>query len=265
MTGRVALIPVHPLVMGIVNVTPDSFSDGGEFDDPERAIAHAEELLSQGAAVIDVGGASSRPGAQPVDARTEAARVLPVIEALAGRVRISVDTAKAEVANLAVDAGATLLNDITASLFQVAADRKVGWVAMHMLGEPRTMQRSPSYSNVVDEVTSYLTARAEMARNLGVEEVWIDPGIGFGKLARHNWALLAAVPRLAATGWPVAIGTSRKAFLGAAELHAGTPAPADDRLEGSVVTAVRAALDGAAMVRVHDVAATVAGLEAVAA
>jgi len=265
LTGRVASSPVRPLVMGIVNVTPDSFSDGGLFTDPRSAVAHARRLVAAGADVIDVGGESSRPGAHPVSAAVEAARVLPVIEALAGHVRVSIDTAKPEVAHLAVDAGATLVNDITASLHEVAAARQVGWVAMHMLGEPRTMQDRPTYGDVVTEVADHLVARAEAARRAGVQEVWIDPGIGFGKTAAHNWALLAAIPQLAASGWPVVVGTSRKAFLGALFAVDGRPAPVDDRLEGSVATAVRAALDGAAMVRVHDVAATVAALEAVAA
>lgn len=251
--------------MGIVNVTPDSFSDGGQFTDPRAAVAHARRLVDEGADVIDVGGESSRPGAAPVPADVEAERVLPVIEALAGVVRVSIDTARAAVAHRAVDAGATLVNDITASLHEVAAERGVGWIAMHMRGEPRTMQDHPRYGDVVAEVTGHLVARAEAARRAGVAEVWIDPGIGFGKTAAHNWALLAAVPHLAATGWPVAVGTSRKSFLGSLfAADDGAPAPPDDRLEGSVATAVRAAMDGAAMVRVHDVAATVAALEAVA-
>src|SRR5690606_5271510 len=158
-------------------------------------------------------------------------------------------------------------NDITASLHPVAADRGVGWVAMHMLGEPRTMQTSPRYDDVVAEVLEHLVKRAAQARSLGIEEIWIDPGIGFGKTAAHNWQLLAALPRVVASGFPVVIGTSRKAFLGRlfGELEPRTddgPAPVDDRLEGSVTTALRAAADGAAMVRVHDVAATVAALDA---
>jgi dihydropteroate synthase len=250
--------------MGIVNVTPDSFSDGGLFADPGVAVAHARRLVAEGADLIDVGGESSRPGAEPVDAATEASRVVPVVEALAGEVRISVDTAKAEVANLAIDAGATLINDITASLHPVAAERNVGWVAMHMLGEPRTMQRAPRYDDVVGEVLEHLVQRAARARALGIEEIWIDPGIGFGKTAEHNWALLAAVPRFVGAGWPVVVGTSRKGFLG--QLFPGEdPSAVDDRLEGSVTTALCAAADGAAMVRVHDVAATVAALDAVAA
>lgn len=254
---------VRPLVMGIVNVTPDSFFDGGQFADPAAAVAHARRLVAAGADVIDVGGESSRPGAEPVPVHAEADRLLAVIEALASEVRVSVDTAKAEVANLAVDAGATLINDITSSLHDVAADRGVGWVAMHMQGEPRTMQDRPTYRNVAADVTAYLVARAEAARQAGVDEVWIDPGIGFGKTAAHNWALLAAIGDMAATGWPVLVGTSRKAFLGALCPGVdGEPAPVTDRLETSVATAVRAAIDGAAMVRVHDVAETVAALDA---
>jgi dihydropteroate synthase len=252
--------------MGIVNVTPDSFSDGGHHPDPRSAIEHARELVRQGAQIVDIGGESSRPGAAPVSEADELARVVPVVEALAGEVRVSVDTAKAAVAHAAIDAGATLVNDITASLHHVAAERNVGWVAMHMQGTPRTMQDAPRYHDVVAEVARHLVQRAETARSAGVTEVFIDPGIGFGKTAAHNWALLAAVPHLVATGWPVAIGTSRKAFLGAVLAPApGGPTPVDDRLEGSVATAVRAALDGAALVRVHDVAATVGALRAAAA
>ena len=254
--------------MGIVNVTPDSFSDGGQHPDPRSAIEHARSLVRQGADIVDVGGESSRPGAAPLSEADELARVVPVVAALAGEVRVSVDTAKAAVAHAAIDAGATLLNDITASLHPVAAERGVGWVAMHMQGTPRTMQDSPRYHDVVAEVAEHLVRRAEAARADGVAEVYVDPGIGFGKTAAHNWALLAALPRLVAAGWPVAVGTSRKAFLGAALAAAhgsAEPVPVHDRLEGSVATAVRAALDGAALVRVHDVAATVGALRAAAA
>lgn len=254
--------------MGIVNVTPDSFSDGGRFDDPERAIAHGLALIAEGADLVDVGGESTRPGAEPVTAAEELARVLPVIEGLAGCgavARISIDTAKPEVARAAVAAGATVVNDVTASLAPVAADLGAGWIAMHMQGTPRTMQADPSYGDVVAEVEAYLLERAARAADAGVAEVWIDPGIGFGKTAQHNWALLAAMPRLVAGGVPVAVGTSRKAFLGAALGAADgsdRPTPVTDRLEGSVATAVAAAADGAALVRVHDVAATVAALGA---
>ncbi len=254
--------------MGVVNVTPDSFSDGGLFFDAAAAIDHARELVFQGADIIDVGGESSRPGAEPVTEAIELGRVLPVIEALAGEVRVSIDTAKPAVAHAAIAAGATLVNDITAGLHEVAAEHGVGWVAMHMQGAPRTMQDEPRYQNVVAEVTEFLMARAEQARADGIDEIWIDPGIGFGKTRAHNWALLAAVPELVATGWPLAIGTSRKAFLGALTAEAdglADPAPVEDRLEGSVATAWRAAADGAGLLRVHDVAATVGALRAAAA
>lgn len=263
----VPLALVQPLVMGIVNVTPDSFSDGGRFVEPAAAIAHGLALVAEGADVVDVGGESSRPGATPVDQLTELARVVPVVEALAGRVRVSVDTVKAVVAHAAVDAGASLINDISASLHEVAAERRVGWVAMHMQGEPRTMQVDPCYRDVVAEVTTSCCTAATKARAAGVEEVWIDPGIGFGKSAEHNWALLGALGDLVATGWPVVVGTSRKAFLGRALAGAdGTPGQvgAHDRLEGSVATAAWAAMQGVAMVRVHDVAATVAARDALA-
>ena len=251
--------------MGILNVTPASFSDGGRFVDVDRATEHGRELARQGAAIVDVGGESTRPGAAPVGADEEAARVVPVISALAPHVRVSVDTAKATVAAAAVEAGATLINDVSASLHLVAAEHGVGWVAMHMQGEPRTMQHQPAYDDVVAEVEAFLRYRAEQAREAGVDEVWIDPGIGFGKTFDHNWQLLARLDRLTAIGFPVAVGTSRKAFLGAAMARADqidTTVPTSDRLEGSVATAVHAVASGAAMVRVHDVAATVAALGA---
>ena len=251
--------------MGILNVTPDSFSDGGLFVDVDRAVAHGLQLARQGAAIVDVGGESTRPGARAVDAATETDRVVPVIEALAPHVRISVDTTKADVAEAAIAAGATLLNDVSASLHEVAAHEQVGWVAMHMQGEPRTMQHQPAYDDVVAELSAYLVERAEAALAAGVPEVWIDPGIGFGKTYAHNWEVLAGLSQLCATGHPVAVGASRKAFLGAALAAPGGPAasvPAADRLEGSVATAVCAAAAGASMIRVHDVAATVAALDA---
>lgn len=265
MTPWIPWLPVRPVVMGILNVTPDSFSDGGRFVDVDRATEHGRDLARQGAAIVDVGGESTRPGADPVGADEEAARVLPVISALAPHVRVSVDTAKAEVAAAAVEAGATLINDVSASLHQVAAEHGVGWVAMHMQGRPRTMQHQPAYDDVVAEVEAFLRHRAERARRAGVEEVWIDPGIGFGKTFDHNWQLLGQLDRLTTLGFPVAVGTSRKAFLGAAMAGADqidTSVPTSDRLEGSVATAVHAVASGAAMVRVHDVAATVAALGA---
>ena len=242
------------MVMGVLNVTPDSFSDGGRWLDPERAVAHGMDLVRQGADVVDVGGESTRPGAAPVDEAEEMRRVVPVVAALAPHVRVSVDTSKAAVARAAVEAGATLVNDVSASLHEVAAEAGVGWVAMHMRGTPSSMQDNPRYGDVVAEVEAYLVARAEAAAAAGVEEVWIDPGIGFGKTAAHNLLLLRHLRHLAGAGFPVLVGTSRKAFLGA--LAGG--APPDDRLEGSLATAVWAMAHGAGMVRVHDVAPTVA-------
>ena len=242
-----------PLVMGVLNVTPDSFSDGGRFIDCERAIAHGLAMVADGAVVIDVGGESTRPGAAPVGQAEELRRVLPVVEALAPHVRVSIDTTKVAVAEAAVAAGATLVNDVSASLHEVAAAGAVGWVAMHRKGEPPTMQLDPTYDDVVAEVTAFLVDRAERARAAGVDEVWVDPGIGFGKRHHHNLLLLQRLPTLVATGFPVLVGTSRKSFLGPL---AGGAAP-EDRLEGSLATAVLAMARGAAMVRVHDVAATV--------
>ena len=242
--------------MGVLNVTPDSFSDGGRFPDPERAAAHGFALVAEGADVVDVGGESTRPGAASVDGAEERRRVVPVIEALASSVRVSVDTRSRAVAEAAVAAGATLVNDVSASLWPVAADAGVGWVAMHMQGEPATMQRAPHYDDVVAEVGAFLRERVARARAAGVEEVWVDPGIGFGKALEHNLALLRSLDRLVADGTPVVVGTSRKRSLG--QLTGG--APVDDRLEASVATAVWAVEQGAAMVRVHDVAPTVQAL-----
>lgn len=263
---------MRPLVMGVLNVTPDSFSDGGAWADPDAAVRQGRALLAEGADIVDVGGESTRPGAEPVGIDTELARVVPTIEALVADVRaagarLSVDTRHAEVARAAVAAGATIVNDVSASLEQVAGEAGAGWVAMHMLGEPGTMQDAPHYDDVIAEVRTFLVAAEQRGRDAGVDEIWIDPGIGFGKTPAHNWALLAAIPRLVETGWPVAVGTSRKGFLGratAAADGAAEVAPADDRLEASVATAVLAALDGVRMVRVHDVAATVTALRAAA-
>lgn len=246
--------------MGVLNVTPDSFSDGGRWLDPDAAVAHGLTMVAEGADVVDVGGESTRPGAEPVPEDEEARRVLPVVAALAPHVRVSIDTRRAGVAERAVAAGATLVNDVSASLERVAAEAGVGWVAMHMRGEPRTMQVAPEYGDVVAEVRAFLVERAERARAAGVEEVWIDPGIGFGKTVAHNLALLRGLRSLAATGWPVLVGASRKAFLGrvTAEGMAGDePIPADDRLEASLTAAVWAVDHGAGMVRVHDVRQTV--------
>jgi dihydropteroate synthase len=253
-----------PLIMGVVNVTPDSFSDGGLYLDHDAAVAHGLEIVAEGADVVDVGGESTRPGAVPVPVEEELRRVLPVVEALAPHVRVSIDTRKPEVAEAAIAAGASLVNDVSASLHPVvaAAGPSVGWVAMHMLGDPRTMQENPVYDDVVADVRDFLVARAGAARDDGVQEVWIDPGIGFGKTPSHNWSLLRHLDVLVATGYPVVVGTSRKRFLGQVTARSDDPQDADltavdDRLEASVATAVWAMVQGARMVRVHDVRATV--------
>ncbi|MEO7555601.1 MAG: dihydropteroate synthase [Acidimicrobiales bacterium] len=252
---------MRPQIMGVVNVTPDSFSDGGHFFDHEAAVAHGLGLVAEGAHIIDVGGESTRPGAEPVPVEEELRRVIPVVTALAPNVRVSIDTRNAATAEAAIAAGATLVNDVSATLAPVAAAGGAGFVAMHMLGDPRTMQAEPRYADVVADVTAFLVQRADAAAAAGVREVWIDPGIGFGKTAEHNWSLLRHLGVLVATGYPVVIGTSRKRFLGAAIAASdGSPDPvvaADDRVEGSVATAVWAIMQGAQMVRVHDVRATV--------
>ncbi len=264
-----------PLVMGVLNVTPDSFSDGGLYATTEAAVARGLELMAAGADVIDVGGESSRPGADPVPLGVELERVVPVVEALAaaaatsaprrGRpVRVSVDTVKPEVASAALAAGATLVNDISASLFEVAAGAGAGWVAMHMQGRPRTMQAGPRYDDVAAEVSSFLLERARRGLRAGVAEVWVDPGIGFGKTTAHNLSLLRHLDHLvdaAATAGcaGVLVGTSRKRFLGVLAAGPGSaePAPVADRGEGSLATEAAALVAGVGMVRVHDVAATV--------
>jgi dihydropteroate synthase len=240
--------------MGVLNVTPDSFYDGGRYRDHARAVRRGLEMVAEGADIVDVGGESTRPGAAPVTEDEELARVLPVIEALAGIVRVSIDSSKRGVAHAAVRAGASLINDVTASIAEVAAETGAGYVAMHMQGTPRDMQAAPNYRDVVSEVGAFLAARAAEAERLGVSEVWVDPGIGFGKSVQHNLDLLAALPELVALGWPLVVGTSRKSFL--AKIGGGEGP--EERLEASLATATYALAAGASMVRVHDVAATVA-------
>lgn len=247
--------------MGVVNVTPDSFSDGGHFADHAAAIAHGRALAAEGADWVDVGGESTRPGAVAVNEVEELRRVVPVVEALAaGGLRVSIDTRKAVVARAAVAAGASLLNDVGAGLGEVAAELGVVWAAMHVQGEPAKMQDAPAYLDVVREVRDLLVERAAAAVAAGVPEVWIDPGIGFGKTQVHNLTLLAHLDELVATGYPVLVGTSRKAFLGSLigrSDGADVPVPVDDRLEGSLATATWAMACGVRMVRVHDVRAAV--------
>ncbi|MCU4186983.1 dihydropteroate synthase [Acidiferrimicrobium sp. IK] len=243
--------------MGVLNVTPDSFSDGGRWFDHALAIAHGRRLIADGADIIDVGGESTRPGAEPVAEEEELRRVLPVVEALAPEVEVSIDTRKPAVAEAALGAGARIVNDISASLWPVAAAGGAGWIAMHCPADPSVMTAHARYRDVVSEVADHLVRRAEQARAAGVERIWIDPGIGFAKTAAHNLSLLRHLDRFVATGWPVAVGTSRKSFLGAlAAGPDGLPAPVDDRLEPSLATAAWALTQGAAMVRVHDVRPT---------
>ncbi len=248
-------------LMGVVNVTPDSFSDGGRFLDHERAIAHGRGLAAEGAAILDVGGESTRPGADPVPADEERRRVVPVIEALAGdaAAQVSVDTTKLDVATAAVDAGASYVNDVSAfrlapGMAALVAERGLDCCLMHMRGEPRTMQRDPRYDDVVSDVKAFLEERLAFAVAEGVPEsrVHLDPGIGFGKTAQHNLELLRRLDELAAIGRPLVIGLSRKTFLGRVT---GRDRPAD-RAVATAAANVLAFERGARVFRVHDVAAS---------
>jgi dihydropteroate synthase len=236
--------------MGVLNVTPDSFSDGGRWFDPAGAVAHGRQMIAEGADVIDIGGESTRPGARMVDPGEEMRRILPVIEALYGEAVLSVDTRKEQVARAAVAAGASLINDVSATLWPVAAETGAGWVAMHMPADPSVMQKHARYDDVVAEVRDYLVTRAEQAAAAGIEDIWIDPGIGFAKTPEHNLSILRHLDTIVSTGWPVLVGTSRKSFLG--RVDGGNLGPAE-RLEGSVATSTWAIAHGAAMVRVHEV------------
>jgi dihydropteroate synthase len=251
------------LIMGVLNVTPDSFSDGGCWIDAAAAIARGREMIAEGASVIDVGGESTRPGAEPVSVDEEIARITPVVAALAPYVRVSIDTTKPQLAQVAADAGATLLNDVSASLHDVAAELGIAWCAMHMQGDPRSMQADPHYGDVVSEVVDQLAGCVEKAEAAGVEEIWLDPGIGFGKTVAHNCALLRDLDRLVALGHPVLVGTSRKSFLGKLLGGEDAPVPVEARLEASIASAVWALSKGASMVRVHDVAATAGAVKVV--
>jgi dihydropteroate synthase len=244
-------------LMGVVNVTPDSFSDGGLYLDPGAAIAHGEELTRAGAAILDVGGESTRPGAKEVPAAEELRRVEPVVAGLAGsEAAISIDTSKATVAAAALDAGATIVNDVTAlrgdrEMAALCADRDATVVLMHMAGSPRTMQANPVYDDVVVDVKAFLATRVEaaMAAGVGEQRIWLDPGIGFGKTAAHNMELLRRLSELRELGRPLVIGTSRKSFIGKVD---GSDANA--RLGGTIASSVLAAAEGAEVLRVHDVA-----------
>jgi dihydropteroate synthase len=251
-------------LMGVINVTPDSFSDGGLFLDEQAAVAHGVELVEQGAHVLDVGGESTRPGAEPVDVEEELRRVVPVVEGLSRRTsttQISIDTSKAAVAQASVAAGATLVNDVSAlradpEMADVVAGSGADCCLMHMLGEPRTMQRGvggSSYTDVVDDVKAFLEERLAFAVGAGIPEqrILLDPGIGFGKTVAHNLELLRRLGELVALGRPVVVGTSRKSFLGVL---------ATDRLAGTIATNVMALERGASVFRVHDVAPVAAAL-----
>ncbi len=247
------------LIMGVLNVTPDSFSDGGQFLDAERAVAHGLEMVSQGAAIVDVGGESTRPGAASVPPAEQVRRVVPVIESLTRltKVPISIDTCDAEVARAALAAGASILNDISAladdDMARLAAESQVPVVLMHMQGTPRTMQADPHYEDVVGEVLDFLVGRARRAESFGIpgERIWIDPGIGFGKTIEHNLLLIKHIGRFVATGCRVLVGPSRKRFIGAIT---GREKPAD-RVFGTAATVALCATAGVSIVRVHDVAA----------
>jgi dihydropteroate synthase len=249
------------VVMGIINLTPDSFYDGGRRGDVSRAVHAAVAMVEAGAEIIDIGGESTRPGARPVEAEEEMARVLPVLRELRRetRVALSIDTYKAPVARAALAAGADIINDVSALRFDpemisLVASERVPVVLMHMQGTPRTMQAEPRYQNVVREVREFLAARLEAALQGGVQQgaVILDPGIGFGKTLQHNLGLFRGLPELAALGQPVLVGASRKAFIGKI-----LGLDADERLEGSLAAAVAAVLHGANLLRVHDVRETV--------
>ena len=262
-------------VMGVVNVTDDSFSDGGRYLDPDRAVEHGVQLVAQGAAIVDVGGESTRPGAVRVDAAVETARVLPVVKELAAQgITVSIDTMHAAVAAAALQNGASIVNDVSGgradpAMAPLLADAKVPWVMMHWRSVGADQPHDvPHYRDVVAEVRDELLAGVDAAVAAGVDEanVIIDPGLGFAKTAQHNWALLRALPELVATGVPVLVGASRKRFLGTLLADAdGTPRPPDGRETATAVVSALAALNGAWGVRVHDVRASVDALKVVAA
>ena len=256
--GRFWLALERPLIMGVVNVTPDSFSDGGRFLGTQQAVEHARVLIEEGADILDIGGESSRPGAAPVGLDEELRRVMPVLEKLAGLpVPVSVDTCKPGVMRRAIAAGASMVNDINAlrepGALEAVAQSQAAVCLMHRRGEPRTMQRDPHYEDVVSEVMEFLAQRVEAAQQAGIarERIVIDPGFGFGKTTGHNLELLRGLPRFAALGQPVLVGLSRKSLFGKI-----TGKPVAERVSASVAAALLAAERGAALVRVHDVTAT---------
>jgi dihydropteroate synthase len=265
-------------LMGVVNVTPDSFSDGGLYLDADAAITHARELFGEGAEIVDVGGESTRPGAEPVSAAEELRRVLPVVEgitAAATGVQVSIDTSKASVARACIEAGATLVNDVSAlradpEMASLVAESGTECCLMHMRGEPRTMQADPHYDDVVDDVRAFLEERLAHAVDAGVREerIMLDPGIGFGKTLAHNLALLRRLDELTGIGRPLVVGTSRKSFIGRVLADAAgrdEPVAPAERLPGTIATNVLAYERGASVFRVHDVAPVRAALTVAAA
>lgn len=257
--GRSYDLSAKTHVMGILNVTPDSFSDGGEYLDPESAVARGMAMVAEGVDFIDVGGESSRPGSEPVTVEEELRRVIPVVERLAAEVDvpISIDTWKSEVARHALGAGASMVNDISAmtmdpDMTAVVAESADGVVLMHMKGTPRSMQEHPEYDDVVMEVRSFLAERARAAEKAGIGQIMIDPGIGFGKTVDHNVTLMARLRDLCDLGFPVLVGPSRKSFIGSI-----LGLPPDQRFEGTAAAVAACILNGASLVRVHDVRAMV--------
>src|SRR4051794_1019355 len=249
---------MNPKLMGVVNVTPDSFSDGGRYLDADAAIAHGVELVRDGAAILDVGGESTRPGAELVGAEEELRRGEAGGGGLAGVATVSIDTSKATVAAAAIDAGAEIVNDVTAlrgdaEMAGLCAERGIGVVLMHMPGDPGTMQDDPTYEDVVDEVKAFLAGRVEaaVAADIPEERIWLDPGIGFGKTLEHNLELLRRLGELRELGRPLVVGTSRKSFIGRID-----GSEVGDRLGGTIASSVLAAAEGADVLRVHDVAET---------
>lgn len=250
--------------MGILNVTEDSFSDGGRYFSADAAIEAGLQMRDEGADLVDVGGESTRPGADPVPVAEELRRVIPVVSALAkSGVKVSIDTMKAEVASAALAAGAVVVNDVNGlrgvGMIEVVAAHQCPVCIMHMQGEPRTMQHAPHYEDVVREVRAFLMRQAAVAEEAGLpgDRVWIDPGIGFGKTAEHNLSLLRGLNQFVATGYPVLLGVSRKSFIGRVLAEGGDPLPVEDRAEGTLAVHVWAQLQGVRILRVHDVKATV--------
>jgi len=261
--SRTLVLGERTLVMGVLNVTPDSFSDGGKYEQPESAIEHALAMEQAGADMLDIGGESTRPGSEEISASQELDRILPVLEALRGRLKIpiSVDTRRATVADLALRAGAEIINDVSglkneARMAGIAAKFGVPLILMHMRGEPATMQRGPFARNVMKDVTRGLRESVAKARKAGVakSQIILDPGIGFGKSHSQNYELLQKLPQLGVLGYPLLVGTSRKGFLGTTLARDGKPVPPEERIWGTAATVTASILGGAHIVRVHDVA-----------